>query len=97
MSRSSYNLKPCATSERRDYPAQARDVGSRLLNIFADARANFYLRLNHLRLNLLAQNHLPLFKKFRDMRAQLSRLRVNYLKLFFYPQRELIEHRSPPS
>ena len=67
--------------EPGDDGAQPRDVGARLLNVAADAGADLDLRLDHLGLDLLAEQHLALFEHLRDVRAQLARLRVDDLKL----------------
>src|SRR6185312_12475686 len=92
MGRGRYDSQSGLSSQPRDNAAQPGDVSARLLNVLANARADFNHRLNHLRLDLLAEDHLPLFQEFRDVRAQLTRLWVNYLELLFDAEGELIEH-----
>jgi hypothetical protein len=43
--------------------AQTRDVRARFLDVFANPGAHLDHRLNHLGLDLLAENHLPFFEK----------------------------------
>jgi hypothetical protein len=68
-----------------NYAAQTGDVDPRLLDVFADAGADLNHRLNHLGLNLLAENHLPFLEKLGHMRPQLTSLRINNLKFFLDP------------
>src|ERR1051325_3352476 len=53
--------------EPGDDAAQARDVGPRFLYVATDSRPDLDPRLNHLGLDLLAENHLALFQKFGDV------------------------------
>jgi len=92
MGRSCGDLQPVLLSERRYDAAEAGDVGAGFLNVFADAGAHFDLRLDHLRLDLFAEQHPALVENLRHVRTQLTRLRIDDLKLFFDPERELIEH-----
>ena len=81
--------EPLLARERGDDGAQVRDVGARLPYVAADARADLNLRLDHLRLHLLAEDHPALFEYFGEVRAQLTRLRVNDLKLLLDAERVL--------
>src|SRR5947208_2582000 len=94
MRRSRHDLQPVLLCQSGDDAAQARNVYARFLNVLADARANFDLRLNHFRLDLLAQDHLAFFEKLRDVRPQFATLRIDNLELFFDTQGEFIEHND---
>src|SRR6266404_1508883 len=99
MGRGSDDLQSALLRQRRDDGAQAGDVGASFLNVLADAGADLDLRLNHLRLDLLAENHLAFVEELRHVRTQLARLRIDDLKLFLNTKCELIEHTfylSPP-
>src|SRR5690349_24982979 len=78
--------------EPGDDAAQARDVRASFLDVAANTRAHFHHRLDHFRLDLFAEKHLAFFEYLGDVRAQLARLRINYLKFLFDAERELIEH-----
>src|SRR5215212_5559686 len=71
---------------------QPCDVGSCFLDIATNSRPHFHHRLDHLRLDLLAEQHLALFENLGHVRAQLARLRIDDLKLLFDAQCKLIEH-----
>src|SRR5216683_61738 len=94
MRRSGYDLKAILLGQRCNNTSQVRYVGPRLLNVLAHAGAYLNHRLDHLGLNLLAENHLAFVKKLRYVRAQLARLRIDDLKLLFDAECELIEHTS---
>src|ERR1044072_6492226 len=94
MRRSRHDDEAVLPSEAGDDAAQTRDVGPRFLNVATNPRADFYHRLDHLGLDLLAEQHLALVENLGDVRTQLARLRINDLKLFFDAQCELIEHLS---
>ena len=85
--------RPLLSASVGDGAPELDDVGARLLNIRADAGADFDHRLMHLRLDLLAEDHPPLVDHLGDVRAQLARLRVDDLKLFFDSERE-VRHRK---
>jgi hypothetical protein len=87
------HFEPLFARERRDDGAEVRDVRARLLYVVADARADLDHRLDHLRLDLLAEEHLPFLKHLRDVRTQLARLRIDDLKFFFDAKRILLEHK----
>src|SRR5438132_539006 len=98
MCRSCGNLQPVLLCEGGYDAAQACDVCASFLNILADSGTNFDLRLDHLGLDLLAEQHPPLIENLRHVRTQLARLRIDDLKLFFDTESELIEHeRLSPS
>ncbi len=92
MCRGGNNLESVLLRQRRNDRAQASDVGTGFLNIFADARADFDLGLNHLGLDLFAEQHPAFVKKLHDVRLQLARLGIDDLKLLFNAECELIEH-----
>src|SRR5215216_305680 len=75
-----------------DDAAESCDVSACFLDVATNARAHFHHRLDHLGLDLLAQQHLAFFEDLRDMRAQFARLWINDLKFLFDAQCELIEH-----
>ena len=60
-----------------------RDVGARFLNVMADAGADFNHRLNHLRLDLLAEKHLAFVQNLSHVGPQFARNRIDDLKFFF--------------
>ena len=61
-----------------------------LRDVLANAGAGLHHRLVHLRPNALAQHGFAaFFDELTDVRAQLARLGVDDLKLFFDAQREL--------
>src|SRR2546425_164749 len=80
--------------QARDDAAQAGNIRARFLNVLADAGADLNHRLDHLRLDLLAEDHLAFFQEFRDVRTQLARFRINNLEFFFDSQRELVKHMN---
>src|SRR2546426_2637368 len=94
MSRGGYNYQAGLCREAGNNAAQARDIRARLLDVFADAGADLDHRLNHLGLDLLAQQHPAFVEELRDMRAQLTRLWIDDLKLFFNSECELAEHNQ---
>ena len=67
---------------------------ARFLNVLTDSRADLDHRLDHLGLDLLAENHLPFFEKFGNVAAQFPSFRVDNLKLFLNSQGELVKHQS---
>src|SRR6185436_15974789 len=64
----------------------------RLLNVIANTGAYLDHRLDHFRLDLLAENHLAFFQKFGNVATQFARLRIYNLELFLDSQSELTEH-----
>src|SRR6185369_14820975 len=68
------------------------DIGACFLDVATDAGAHFDHRLDHLGLDLFAQQHLAFFEYLGDVRAQLARLRIDDLKFLFDTQCKLIEH-----
>src|SRR5215212_1782255 len=71
---------------------QPCDVGSCFLDIATNSRPYFHHRLDHLRLDLLAEQHLALFENLGDVRAQFARLRIDDLKLLLDAQCKFVEH-----
>ena len=97
MRRSGCNPKSVLLGQRGNDTPQVRYISPRLLDVFADAGADLDHRLDHLGLDLFAENHLPFVEKLRNVRTQLARLRIDDLKLFFYAECELIEHTQQSS
>src|SRR5439155_15222393 len=56
-------LEPILLGQRGNDTTQVRYVSPCFLNVIADPSADFNHRLNHLRLDLLAENHFAFFKK----------------------------------
>src|SRR6266404_1024685 len=88
MGRGSDDLQSALLRQRRDDGAQAGDVGASFLNVLADAGADLDLRLNHLRLDLLAENHLSFVEELKPemIQSQIEvgtgvDLRLNHLRL----------------
>src|SRR5438067_8708867 len=65
MRRCSYDLEIILLSQRRDDTAQIRYVCARFLNVLTYTGADLDHRLNHLGLDLLAENHLAFVEKLR--------------------------------
>src|ERR1043165_4014844 len=95
MRRSGNDYKPVLSCEAGDDAAQARDVFAGLLDVATNSGPDLDHRLNHFRLDLLAQQHLAFFEDLGDVRTEFARLRIDDLKFLFDAQRELIEHSSP--
>ena len=92
MRRSSDDHKSVLLRQAGDDAAQTRDVSARFLDVAANAGADFHHRLDHLGLDLLAEQHLAFFEDLGDVRTQLACLWIDDLKLLFDTQCELIEH-----
>ena len=69
MCRRRHDDEPVLSCEPGDDAAESRDVGSCFLDVATNAGADFDHRLDHLGLDLLAQQHLALLQNLRDMRA----------------------------
>ena len=71
--------------------AQLRDLRAGLLDVAADAGARLHDGLVHLGADALAQDRviLPVLEELAHVRAQIARLGVHDLELFFDAQREL--------
>jgi hypothetical protein len=96
MGRTGDNHQAAFRCQSGDDAAQPGNVRAGLLDVFADTRADLNHRLNHLRLNLLAQQHFAFFEEFGNVRTKFTCLRIDDLKLFFDTQSELIEHNQRP-
>jgi hypothetical protein len=48
--------------------------------------------LDYFRFHLLAEQRFAVLQNFRDVSAQLAGLGIDYLKLFFDTERELLKH-----
>src|SRR6266550_346277 len=92
MCRSSNNHQARLGRQTGNNAAQACNIRSGFLNVLTDTCADLDHGLDHLGLDLLAENHLALFQELGDVRPQFASLRINYLKLLFNSQCELIEH-----
>src|ERR1700730_13239290 len=89
MSRRRGDAQTLAFSEGGHRPPKFYYVRARFLNVSADAGSNFNHRLVHLGFYLLAQDHLPFFYHLGYVRAQLTRHRVDNLKLFLDSKSEV--------
>src|SRR6185503_8111640 len=83
-----------ALSQTGDRAPELDDIQARFLNVRANTGADFDHRLMHLRLYLLAENHAALVHHLGDVRAQLARLGVDDLKLFFDSKSEVRHFNS---
>src|SRR5207253_1683047 len=92
MSRGGNNLQSIFFGQRGDDATETADVRAGFLNVLADAGADFDLRLDHFRLDLLAKQHAAFFENLGDVRTQLARLWIDDLKFFFNTECELVEH-----
>src|ERR1043165_7063935 len=72
--------------------AKIYDIGAYFFYIFADPGTDFDHRLNYFRFHLLAEQRFAVIQNFRDVRAQFAGFGIDYLKLFFDTERELLEH-----
>src|SRR5690606_11476437 len=66
-----------------DRPAQADDLGARLVDVAADLAADLDLRLHKLLLELVAEHDAPMIQHLLDVRGQLPRVGVDDLVFFF--------------
>ena len=94
MSAGSDTLLALLAHQTRNYTAQVCDIGLSFFYVFADSGAHFEYQLDHFGFDLLTEQHLAFFQDFRDMRTQLTGMRINNLKLFFNTECELLEHAS---
>jgi hypothetical protein len=74
--------------------AQVDHLGSGLLHVVADHRADFHHGLKHLLLDLVMEEILTIRQNLGYGGAKVPRLRVDDLKLLFDPNRELGLHHS---
>src|SRR5690349_8255577 len=95
MRRSGDDHEAVFPGEAGDDAAQARDVLAGFLDVATNASPDLDHRLNHFRLDLLAEQHLAFLEDLGDVRTQFARLRIDDLKFFLDAQRELIEHSGP--
>jgi hypothetical protein len=81
-----------------DDPAQAGNFRTRFGDIPAHMAADFDLRLQHLRLHLVAKNHRAALQKLCDKRGQFPRLRIDDLVFFLdaYGQIFEVDHGDSP-
>src|SRR5207248_3444578 len=92
------DLEVAPGGQLHDPAPQAHDLLAHLGGRLADVRADLDDRLVELRLHLLAQDQLPLLEQLGDVRAQLARLGIDDLVLFFDSdvERRLCWHGQPP-
>ena len=66
-----------------DNAPEADNLLARFPDVTANMAANFYLRLQKLRLDLIPKQNCSLIQKFGDVRGQFSAIGVNNLILLF--------------
>src|SRR5450755_2420269 len=88
------DLESITRRQRGEFAAKLDHLLARATRVAANFGPQFDDRLMHLRLDVLFQDHLAVRENFLNVRAQLTRLRIDDLKFFLDSKSEDVVARA---